>query len=314
MSTLHAARRWGLVALAGVGCGLPELPRVAEPCGKWPEPGTYKFTVEVEGRTRKAEVYVPPTEGPRDLVVALHGSTSSASDFRSVTQFDHIAGRENFVLVLPQGRKTLFWRMWNAGSCCGNIDEAQRDANDVQFLDKLVAEISPQVCGDRVLAVGFSNGGMMVNRWGCEGSEPDAVVSAAGPYLRDQCQGKALPFRHYHGLLDTVIPYAGGQGERGGMSFPPAQDTYATWAERNGCPDDVEAESFEFGPMTCERRQCEETTELCTISGWRHAWPGGRNTGRLGGSSDATSDVLDFLHDNVEPSAGGTEPTGATDR
>jgi len=280
-----------------VGCGLPELPEVAQPCGKWPEPGTYKFTVDVDGKTRKAQVYVPPTEGPRDLVVALHGGASNADDFQSVSRFDYIAQRDNFVTVYPQGRKSWLWRAWNAGDCCGNIDEQHRDANDVAFLDKLVTELTPRVCADRVLAVGFSNGGSMATRWGCEGNTPDAVVSAAGPLLRNQCGGAPKPFRHYHGLADANVPYAGGQG-RGEYVWPAASRGLGMWEARNGCSE-ADPEKFVFGPMTCLRYDCEASTELCTIEGWQHAWPGGRNATRMGGYSDATQDVIDFLRTHV---------------
>ena len=301
---MRAAAMAVVVAGLGMGCGLPELPDVAQPCGEWPEPGTYKFTVEVDGRTRKAEVYVPPTAGPRDLVVALHGGSSNADSFRAVTRLDQHALRENFVAVFPQGRKALLWRAWNAGYCCGNLDEQHRDANDVAFLDKLVKELTPRVCGDRVLAVGFSNGGMMANRWGCEGSEPDAIVAAAGPLLRSACEGEPRPFRQYHGLADRNVPFAGGEGKTGLTNFPPAIQGFESWKERNGCVDE-DPEVFTFGPMTCERYPCKASTEQCTIQGWSHAWPGGRNAARLG--SDATTDMLDFLHQHVPP--GGTAAT-----
>jgi polyhydroxybutyrate depolymerase len=265
----------------------------------WEQPGTYEFDVEHDGKTRTAIVYVPATEGPRDLVVALHGGASSADDFREVTRYELLASSNNTVTIFPQGRKNVFWRVWNAGDCCGNVDEEHRDSDDVGYLDKLVESISPQVCGDRVLGVGFSNGGMMAARWGCEGTTPDAIVSGAGPLLRDQCEGEPIPFRHYHGLADTNVPFEGGESRSGRNVFPPALDGVELYKERNGCVAE-EPDTFTFGPMSCTRWQCQASTELCTIEGWQHAWPGGKNASRLGGDSNATPDSVTFLRDHVD--------------
>ena len=295
----HTTILGALVPLAVACGGYPELPTQAEPCAEWKQPGLYEFEVDHDGKTRKALVYVPRTEGPRDLVVALHGGSSSADDFREVTRFDLLAANDNTVTIFPQGRKAFFWRVWNAGDCCGNIDEEHRDSDDVGYLDKLVTQISPQVCGDRVVGVGFSNGGMMAARWGCEGTTPDAIVSAAGPLLRNQCVGDPIPFRHYHGLSDPIVPFEGGDAPRGRNTWPPAINGVNMYKERNQCTDDA-AEEFRFGAMTCQRYQCEASTELCTIEAWQHAWPGGKNARRL--ESNATTEVIDFLNDHVAPS------------
>lgn len=298
---MRATATLPLLIPAAMACGgYPELPTQAEPCAMWEQPGTYEVQVDHDGKTRTAIVYIPRTEGPRDLVVALHGGSSSADDFRDVSRFDQLGALDNTVAVYPQGRKALFWRVWNAGDCCGNLDEEHRDSDDVGYLDALVETLAPQVCGDRVLGVGFSNGGMMAARWGCEGTNVDAIVSAAGPLLREQCPGDPIPYRHYHGMEDPIVPFEGGDAPRGRNTWPPALDGVELYKKRNLCTD-AAPETFVFGPMTCTRWDCEASTELCTINGWQHAWPGGANTGRLGGDSNATIDSVAFLNDHVAP-------------
>jgi polyhydroxybutyrate depolymerase len=278
---------------------ITELPEVAEPCGTWPEPGLYDLTIDMPDKKRKALVEIGPSTGPRDLVVAIHGGSQNAKDFLTVTRFSSLldSGEEPLVVVYPQGRKTLFWRMWNAGPCCGSIDDDHRDALDVEFLDALVKELQAKTCVDRSLAAGFSNGGMMAMRWGCESDVPDAVLTAAGPLLTDRCEGQPKPMRAYHGTADDTVPIEGGDSPLGNNVWPPAEKGWAMWRERNECVD-VAAESFDFGPMTCVRyAECAAPTEVCTIEGFGHAWPGGRNIGGL--ESNATLEAIDFLRASV---------------
>jgi polyhydroxybutyrate depolymerase len=295
---------WSVLA---VGCGFQELPDVADPCGAWPEPGLYTIEVETPEKKRKALVEIGSTTGPRDLVVALHGGTSTANEFREVTRYSDLIDAEPLVVAYPQGRKSWLWRVWNAGDCCGNIDDEHRDADDVAFLDQLVRELAPKVCADRVLAVGFSNGGMMANRWACEGEEPDAVVVGAGPLLTGSCEGPERPFRAYHGTADPKVPLAG--GTLGANTWPPASIGWELWKDRNQCSGEV-AETFTFGRMTCERYDCVTPTEVCILQGWEHAWPGGRNAARL--DSDATLESLRFLRSTV-PEGQRVTPTAPPD-
>lgn len=286
-------RRCIAVACALVaGCGIPDLPDVQEPCGEWPEPGIFQVKIETPEKTRKALVQIGVSSGPRDMVVALHGGTSSAKKFMDATEYRDLLDGNNLVTVFPQGRKTWFWRMWNAGDCCGTIDEEHRDADDVAFLDALVADLKPKVCADRVLAVGFSNGSMMANRWACESDVPDAVVVAAGPLLTNTCEGPPTPYRAYHGTSDPKVPIQGGPSASGNNIWPPARDTWEIWKERNACQPEP-METFQFGEMTCDRYDCAAATEVCVLQGWGHAWPGGRNASRL--QSNATPDSLTFL-------------------
>jgi poly(3-hydroxybutyrate) depolymerase len=299
-----------LVATLLVGC-ITDLPEVAEPCGTWPEPGTYEIQIDMPDKKRKALVEIGPSTGPRDLVVALHGGGQNPKEFAENTQFGDLvaSGEEPLVIVYPQSRKAYFWRVWNAGPCCGNVDEEHRDALDVEFLDALVQELERRTCTDRTIAAGFSNGGMMAMRWACESDVPDAVISAAGPLLTGVCKGEPKPMRAYHGTADTTVPIDGGTSIRGSV-YPPAREGWDLWRERNQCGDEV-GESFVFGAMTCVRQaDCLAPTEVCVIDGWGHFWPGGRNAGRL--ESNATRETVEFLRYSV-PRDRDTSPTSPTD-
>ena len=79
---------------------------------------------------------------------------------------------------------------FNAGGCCGV--GPSRNVDDVGFARAMVDYTVKKMCGDKqnVFATGFSNGGMMSNRLGCQAAEAsvwvEKIVGArarAGRYL-----------------------------------------------------------------------------------------------------------------------------------
>lgn len=259
--------------VAGLSGCIPELPTLEDPCAPWPDPGLYRVVMEPsDSRTRKPYVYVPNSAGPREVVVLLHGTGMSGPKMTEATGFLQLADQEGFVLVYPNG---LGWplRDWNVGA---GYDDGH---DDVAFLDDLVAEVAPKVCGDRVLGTGFSNGAMMVQRWGCQGANVDAIAPDAGPLLVGGCRdGRPMPVKYYHGTADEVVPVDGGVAGLRGVDLPSAQETIEVWKERNACVG--EGTVVTNGDTTCTSWDCAAPTELCLVEGWGHQWPGGVNAGR----------------------------------
>ena len=271
------------------GC-LPLLPDLADPCVAWDDPGLYRVKIEQpDDRNRKPYVFVPSAEGPRDIVVLLHGGGMSGPKMEEATGFEDLAERDGFVLVYPNG---LGWpiRVWNSGQT-GKGD----DHDDVAFLDRLIAQVSPAVCGNRVLATGFSNGSMMAQRWACEGKRPpDGVSGSGGPLLLDHCEGDPVPLRYYHGTDDPVVRYDGGPVR--GFTIPPVEEAMAVWKENNHCAD-TDGEPTRRGDTTCVQFNCEVSTVQCTVEGWRHQWPGGIHSQRT--EANATGAIWSWFDNQV---------------
>ena len=293
-------------ALGLSGC-LPSLPNLDDPCGPWPDASRlYRVSVEAD-QSRRPYIYVPSTDpGPRDIVMLLHGAGATGPKFEEVAQYEALADAKGFVLIYPNG---LGWplRTWNAGP------GFESEADDVAFLDEIVRELSPKVCGRRVFAAGFSNGAMMAHRWGCEGElPPDAISVASGPLMVSDC-GKAVPtpVRHYHGTEDTIVPMQGGEGTtKTGIVFPSVFEMMDTWREINECSD-AEPDMWQNGDTECASWKCAVPTELCLINGWPHLWPGGIRSS--GTDADVTSASWDFFDLSVPIEALGESPedTGA---
>ena len=167
------------------GCGLfsdgpSPLPALANPCGEV-APGWY--TVEAVGR--EALLYLPAGSGPRDAVVALHGNNSSAAEFATITRYAELADRDGFAVVLPQGVGAAR-SAWHAGpECCG--EALAQDVDDVAYLDATLRAARVRACATgRVLGVGFSNGGMMLHRWVCEGEAPPEEQAARVAHVGEE--------------------------------------------------------------------------------------------------------------------------------
>ena len=283
------------------GC-LRDLPDLADPCAPFPDPGLYRTKIErPDSRKRDPYVYVPGSAGPRDLVVLLHGAGMNGPDMADISGFVPLADREGFVVVYPNG---LGWplRDWNAGEAYDN------GVDDVAFLDALVEQVSPKVCGARVFAAGFSNGSMMAQRWACEGESVDAVGGASGPLMVGGCGSGPVPVRYYHGTADPTVPIAGGEGSTlRDVVFPSADAAMGVWREVNGCAPAGETVET-TGDTTCTTYACQAPTVQCVIDGWGHRWPGGAAAARTT-SAGATGALWTFFDASV-PRADSTPPGG----
>lgn len=263
----------------------PSTDEVADPCGAL-EPGAH--TLVVPGfEDRLVRVHVPEGEGVRDAVVMLHGAGENGAIARNVTRYAAEAGARGMVAVFPDAVDEL----WRAGSFDGfDIDQS---VDDVAFLSALSDTLADQVCVDRVLAAGFSNGSMMVQRWACEGTGVDAVVGASGPRVEHACPQEPVPFLYAHGTADAVVSYDGSVGAVSGYELPSVASTLDQWLDHNGW-DGQEPTVVENGPITCETFDGIEPVIGCSIDGWGHRWPGGIHT-LLTPQRDLTRTSLDWF-------------------
>jgi pimeloyl-ACP methyl ester carboxylesterase len=72
-----------------------------------PWPGSFGWhRFRNDAGTRAYKLYVPPAkaEGPRVMIVMLHGCTQSADDFAAGTQMNRLADEHDFLVVYPEQR------------------------------------------------------------------------------------------------------------------------------------------------------------------------------------------------------------------
>lgn len=235
------------------------------------EPGDSSGTLMHDGVARQFLIHVPQGyDNTRavPLVLNFHGATSNAEQQRSLfSQMDVTSDAKGFIVVYPEG----IGASWNAGACCG--DAQSQDVDDVGFAIALVEHMKTRACIDpkRVYASGFSNGGRMSYRLGCEAAHVFAAIApVAGtksfPDLNNTpgCEpSRPLSLIDFMGSADSRIAAQPGQ--------------IAEWVAFNGCTDATPTESYRNGEHYCMAyTHCEAGTSVtyCVIDGGGHCWPG----------------------------------------
>ncbi len=174
------------------------------------------------------------------LLVAIHGFSSSATDFQTQTGWNEKADEEGFIVVYPNGLRYP-WdarnpRAWNCGEPWAG---ATGYTDDTGFINELI----DRVCRDfridenRIYATGHSNGSRMACRLGVELSCRLAAVAAhSGQLVYLEEPGNVCPVSllHLHSKDDgSVNP--NGYYTQNNTYILPVDSTLSIWASRIGC-------------------------------------------------------------------------------
>ena len=245
------------------------------------EPGDSTRFLSHGGMERSYILHVPVNydpSRPTALVLAFHGLGLNAEEMIRISGFSEQADTTGFIVVYPNG--TGETSSWNGGHCCG--EAAINNVDDVGFVRALIEELSASIDidPDRIYATGFSNGAILTYRLACELSDLLAAVSpvSATPAELDMqacAPDRPVPLIHFHGTADDPNPYYGGELPSG-FYFLPVGDTMQFWVANNGCP--TQPQTTVSGSITHDvYAPCDSgsAVELYTITGGKHAWPGG---------------------------------------
>lgn len=200
--------------------------------------GVVNGTIDVAGTSRSYILVVPDDyDAARryPLIFAWHGRTSTAAVARQYFGIEAQAGGDAIV-VYPQGLSVSAdpndtgWELTEAG-------------RDVALFDALYARIAASHCVGPVYSMGHSFGGYMSNALGCfrggDGDGPGdgtvrAIASVAGGGPFGACDAPPVSAVIIHGTVDSVVPYAQGEGSRD------------HWRDAAGC--DASATSIDPAP------------------------------------------------------------------
>ncbi|MEO8392203.1 MAG: alpha/beta fold hydrolase [Chloroflexota bacterium] len=281
-----------------------------------------------DGRVRNYELHIPETlDDSAPLVIALHGRGDTGSGMEALTHFDNLADREGFMVAYPDGLNYE----WNFVRGVHGYDMSQ---DDTAFLVALIDHIADDhpVDKTRVYLVGFSNGGLMVQRAACENPAPFAAFASVSAALfggiTDVCpetRDIRAPMLLINGTADTNIPWEGTSVEQNGQTIYityPVSDTLGFWSVFNKCPLDADTSDLpQLGesPDTQVRlfvMKCPTDTAvlLYRIAGGGHTWPGQKaddaQMGSINRDIDASEEIWKFFAQhqrvNVEATAAAT--------
>lgn len=276
-------------------------------------PGGYTLGFVVGGVERRINVFIPPSydfDGEAvPLVLALHGAGGTGAGLASFSGFNELADEQGFIVVYPDGVN----RAWN---------DARPDArilqiDDVRFLSLVIDFMGRElhIDPDRVYAVGYSMGGMMAFRLGCQLRDKiTAVASVASTfpaYQLDSCLFAApVPVMVVQGTEDPVVPAEGYRDRYGNRMMMSVDETMRYWSQTNDCASGVR---LQFVPDaapddgTRVRRElyddCAAGVELLRVTGGGHTWPGHPfdaplELGPVSLDIDATAEIWRFFEAN----------------
>ncbi len=243
---------------AGSGGASGSAGQGPQTCPPSPSPlaaGNHDASLQHDGRTRTYTLHVPPGvtgAEPVALVFDLHGAGGNGLQQRQMSGWEAVADREGFLVVYPDGVDGY----WNVDdTCCGTAGSEKID--DVGLIRVMIDTLSGQTCIDsqRIYVSGFSNGGGLAHRMGCDAADVVAAVAPVATDLRTQpCNAvRAISMMEVRGMSDSLEPYEGGVvGPPGGQYISPgAQGSLQLWAEINQCT----------GTPTIMEEYCESYTE-----------------------------------------------------
>ena len=257
--------------------------------------------------------YDPETATP--LVLVIHGYTNTAANIEEYTSFSRHADEHDYMVVYPQGTgfevDGNLVTSWNDLACnvspgpegptctptaddyptppeCGEPQECDWCSchDDVGFIEELLDSLEGSFCVDldRIYATGMSNGGMMVQRLGCDLPDRFAAIAPVGGTLARgfNCAPGADPpisLINFYGTRDRTVPFDGSASDDG-YFYTPSRQVLAKWAgpDSQRCDSDESPYSTSRDgvlELACvQRANCATGAEVvdCAFDG-AHDWP-----------------------------------------
>lgn len=206
------------------------------------------------------------------LILNFHGHGSSAATQAYVTGFSAIADSYDVIVAYLQGVVGPDHHTgWDTGTA------RNPRTNDVLYVSDLLRHLQATWCinADRIYAIGFSNGGGMVNLLACKLAGRIAAfgsVSGAYPAVPGGCHpARPVPFIELHGTGDGVVPY-GGSVFKG---YPPVTYWLQQWVQRDGCASGPTVFFNQAGVIGEKWTGCRDHVSIVhyMIGGMGHVWP-----------------------------------------
>ena len=239
-------------------------------------------TLQHDGIARDFLLHVPTHyDGTKSMPVVLnfHGFGSNSTQQMFYGDFRTIAEQEGFILVHPQGTAFGENPHWNVGGFTTGST-----VDDVGFTEKILDHLIDNYNIDetRIYSTGMSNGGYMSYLLACQlGNRIAAIASVTGsmtPETFDDCNpAHPTPVMQIHGTDDLVVPF---DGANFSLSI---EEVIDYWTNYNNCsagPQDIQIEDVNTTDGSTALHSIYEscdnniTTELITIDGGGHTWPG----------------------------------------
>ena len=279
-SIRRAARYFAAVTVFVLAAGGAATVAEAAPCSsQCLQAGDYNLTLTTEQGVRQYKVHVPAAYDGRAavaLTLDLHGHGYTSDDQMNRSGQRQEADRLGFIVVWPQG----IGYGWNGEGCCGVAFDLNVD--DVGFLRNVISQmmVRANIDPEKVYVTGWSNGGGMAQRMGCEASDVvRAIAPVSHPLNTNTCRpARPLSVLAFHGTADTTVPYDG-RGDvlpRQVLGIPlgwqGARQSLAAWKSTLGCTAELTGRQLNGASRDETYLTCSSgtTAGLVTVANGEH--------------------------------------------
>jgi len=277
------------------------------------------------------------------VVLALHGARTDGLVMAHVTHLDEIADRSGFIVVYPvaeeghwtdpdprarnsslgRGPRILFWPI-NPGNDDASREVGGEPINDIPYFDAVLDKIESDYSVDpaRIYATGFTDGGFMAFRLGCQLADRIAAVATVAATLPEElaqtCSDwawRSVALLMINGTSDPIVPYNGRPGFQVRFPLLSVKETVKVWSKMDGCSEKPKRTTLpsrepDWSPTQVESyTDCKEGGDviLYSVAKGGNTWPGGdsampdRRAGPTSNAFDASQEIWTFLSSHALP-------------
>lgn len=243
-----------------------------------------KEHITVDGLNREFITYLPPGINPNDklpVIISLHGRLGTAERQMKFANFKPIADRDKVIIVCPQGVD----RSWNDGR---ETPAHRKNIDDVEFIDSLIRYITRTYNADnsRIYVTGMSNGGFMASRLAIDLNRYIAAIAVVGASMDKSTKfepGLVMPAMYIQGTKDPLVPFEGGEMEKGGGgNIYGHKEILEKWAANDSCSKKpvITNMPVKIDDGTSVIREVYSNPNGLKVIGYTmvnagHTWPGG---------------------------------------
>jgi len=266
--------------------------------------GSFDF----EGHNRNYMVFLPnnyPGTINFPLMIYLHSYGWIAQQGMNYTKLNQVADKYGFMVVYPSGIPN-----WNSG-IGDNPNWPTPNVDDVGFINALIDTLSNHYSIDlkRIYACGYSNGGLMSYKLGCQLSNRIAAIASVGGVFSNSTSAKCnplhtMPVLQIHGTKDRYVPIDGT------TSWYSVDETLRGWISFNNC---VQVDTIFLPDLdpndgcTVEKISYTSCTNKIRLIYYKvinggHTWPGAAPPGFSGAGNtnqdfNASVEIWNFFKD-----------------
>lgn len=254
-------------------------------CGVGQPPSSGVYEIDIDGIMREYHIVLPEgydADRLHKLIFVWHGLGGTA--VREVERgFFGLRDQNDGSVIFVAGQGLSGQSLLNPDEP-GRTGWSNRDGNDVNFARALLAKMRADYCIDneRIFSTGWSFGGIMTNRLGCELKDElraIAPVMGQGPEVWSQmdcsrlrteadCADGQVAVWLTHGTADTTVPYCTGERSRDYWQAQNGCAAASTPAGENGCIEYADCDQ-DYPVVWCQTNLAHRVPPFAAEEIWR---------------------------------------------